>query len=113
MARPKLDPKRSRTLVLPPLRVSQSENDCIRARAKEAGLTLSEFQRRACTHNVIKVKDAGFRVNVITLRDLGIVSNNLNQLTRMQHISPHFDEERIKGMFDAIEAITIKILHAD
>ena len=112
MARPKLDPKQSRTQVLPPLRVSQSEKDCIRAKAKEAGLTLSAFQRQACLYPKIEVKEASFKVNVMAFTELNKIGHNFNQFIKLEHVQGQFDKERFDHLMAAMDTVIMKIIEA-
>ena len=76
--------KSARTLWLPKVRVSPEELDTIKARAEQAGLSLSEYQRRMCLSGKVSVTRK--KDNVLLVRELKSIGNNLNQLARSVHI---------------------------
>jgi Mobilization protein NikA len=69
-----------RTEVLPPLRVKKSERRQIKAKAAQAGLTLSEFQRRALLDAVVITPPPV--ANIKLIKELMKQGTNLNQYVR-------------------------------
>ena len=95
-----------RTDFLPRTRCTKPERLSIEAKAREAGLSLSEFQRRACLNALVVVQNEKQRADV--LRQLAAIGNNLNQLARKSHIQGGLraaTDERLHGALAALEGL--------
>lgn len=73
-------PKPTRSKVLSPCRVSENERDEIKSRAKQSGLSLSEFQRRACLNPCIVMPEP--LANIELIKDLKRIGVNFNQYVK-------------------------------
>lgn len=95
-----------RTDFLPRTRCTKSERLSIEAKARGAGVSLSEYQRRACLSGVVVVQNQRERAEV--LRQLAAIGNNLNQLARKAHIQGGLNvglQERLQHSLDALETM--------
>lgn len=101
-------PSTKRDCVLPPLRVTSSELAAIKERARDAKLSTSEFQRRACLDGKVVVRDAS--VDVEATRQLLAIGRNLNQLTKSAHINKIVDEAALRRVLDRIESTVMELL---
>jgi ubiquitin len=101
-------PKQSRTCRLPETRVTQEERDTIKDRARKAGLTQSEYQRRACLDGKIIVHDTGLRVAAV--RELSAIGNNLNQLTRKTHIHGAYEREIFERVITSLDTAIMQLI---
>lgn len=80
MPRPTKDDSVKLSAVLPPVRCTAEEKARIKARAVEAGLSLSEFIRQSALNNEITVKQGDIDFETYTqIRKIGV---NLNQQTK-------------------------------
>lgn len=94
--------KENRDAVLPPLRVSPDERAQIKAKALRAGLSVSEYQRRACLNLSVVTRQT--RADAAALvRQLAGIGNNLNQLTRKVHIHDEVDHAHLQALLAALE----------
>lgn len=93
--------KENRDAVLPPLRVSTSEREQIKAKALRAGLSVSEYQRRACLNLPVTTRRPAADATLV--RQLAGIGNNLNQLTRKAHIHDDVDRVRLHSLLKALE----------
>lgn len=109
MSRQKLIKKQLRSKVLPPVRVNEKERNTIKAKAAEAGLSVSEYQRRALLDCVIAVR--GNIVDVHAVRQLSAIGNNLNQLTRKAHIHDEMNAAHLKHILDNLDTIIMGIIN--
>lgn len=100
--------KENRTCVLPPLRVTETERDLIKAKAAECGLHLSAYLRSASLDAVIVTRND--LIDRETYRALRGIANNLNQLTRKTHIHDEYDKERLHEILSIIEEIGLRLL---
>lgn len=100
--------KEKRDHVMPPLRVTESEFSAIKQRAAAAGISTSEFQRRACLSGRVVVRDSS--VDVDALRQLLAVGRNLNQLTKSGHINKTVDEAALRRTLARIEETVDRLL---
>lgn len=92
--------KTTRDCRLPETRVTQSELEAVKSRARDAGLSTSEFQRRACLSGQVVVRDAS--VNVEAVRQLLAIGRNLNQITKSGHIQGHVSEAALRKTLEKI-----------
>lgn len=107
MPRPhKTQGKRSERLT--PTRVTPEELAAIKEKAAEAGLTLSEYQRRALLDCYVIVR--GNVVDAAAVRQLSAIGNNLNQLTRKAHIHDDFDRARLHDVLTAIDDLIMGLI---
>ena len=79
-------------------RASTEEQKQIEAKAKVAGLTVSEYVRRVATGQAVAERLPGELRQVITG-----VANNLNQLTRYAHLR-QFDDQAIQTILLQLKA---------
>lgn len=97
-----------RTAVLPAARMTPEELEAVREKARAAGLTLSEYQRRACLSGRVVVRDTS--VDVDAVRQLLAVGRNLNQLTKSGHINKTVDEAALRRTLARIEETVDRLL---
>lgn len=95
--------KEYRDVVLPPLRVSTAERDQIKAKALRAGLSVSEYLRRAGLNLSVAARRS--QVDGALVRQLAGIGNNLNQLTRKAHIHDEVDYARLQALLAALETV--------
>ena len=100
--------KEYRDAVLPPLRVSTTERDQIKAKARGAGLTLSEYQRRACLNQPVVTRQS--RADAALVQQLAGIGHNLNQLTRKAHIFDEVERTRLNVLLSVIRRITAELI---
>ncbi|OJU68045.1 MAG: hypothetical protein BGO05_16585 [Rhizobiales bacterium 63-7] len=87
MARPTKSPADKRTERLPYARLTVAERVTVEAMANAAGLSVSEFARRAVLGQRIAPPKARGGVPVGLLSDLARIGNNLNQIARRANAS--------------------------
>jgi Mobilization protein NikA len=109
MSRQTSNKKQPRSKVLPPVRVNESERESIKAKAADAGLSVSEYQRRALLDCVIVIR--GNVVDINAVRELSAIGNNLNQLTRKAHIHDEIDREHLNDILDNIDTVVMGIIN--
>ena len=97
-----------RTKRLPETRVSEQELHAIRAKAKKAGLSQSEFQRRALLKSVVTVRHSALDAQAMKL--LHRMSANLNQLVKSAHIHHAVDRQHLTEIHHHIEALTMEVI---
>ena len=95
--------KGNRKKVLSPVRVSEDEKKIINDNAKKAGLSLSDYQRKACLEPIMVMKDNVIDKKVIF--QLMKIGNNLNQLTKHANIHRSYDSERLHFLLDQLEPL--------
>ena len=76
--RPKLAPTEKKKYTLPPVRLVTSDYYTVKAMAKQAGLTLTEYQRQMILHG--KVVERLSPEHMVIYRQLAGIGNNQNQL---------------------------------
>ena len=108
MARPKKKDEDKRSSYLPPPRVTERERAAIKAKAVEAGLSLTEYQRRACLEAVVVVREP-MADNRLIYALLGI-GRNLNQLTKKVHIFGEYDMALMRSVLRKIDGLLDKLL---
>jgi len=90
-------------------RVSEEERQAIAEKAREAGLTVSEYARRAAIDGEVTIKSAP-SVNAEAVRLLLITGNNLNQLNRRmnagQSVSSVAVNDTLAEVQDVIRRLT-------
>jgi hypothetical protein len=95
-----------RTDFLPRTRCTKPERLAIEAKARDAGLSLSEYQRRACLNGVVVVQNERQRADV--LRQLAAIGNNLNQIARKLHMRGDLNSPsalRLVAVLGALETL--------
>jgi len=108
MPRLKKEKKENRLKVLPPCRVSQSEQLFIYAKAKKSGLNFSEYQRRALVHAlVVQSKAKGDIELILELRRQG---RNLNQYQKKLNSLNIDSPIEVKRVLSKIENILERLL---
>ncbi len=100
--------KQTRTKVLPPCRVSEFEHVVIKKRARESGLSLSEFQRRACLDGCIvtPMPVANFEL----IRALNRIGVNLNQRQRKLNATGQDSPAEMRVILNKIESLLDTLL---
>ena len=104
---PDKSPKKNLTKK-PSYRVSEEELEIIKANAKKAGLSLSEYQRQACLNPVIVVKESVADVKLI--HQLLRIGTNLNQLTKHANIHKNYDSKRLNMLLAQLEPLVFELI---
>ncbi len=97
--------------VLPPIRCSKEDKDIIKAKAFEAGLSLSEYVRRQSLDGKIIIRRSSQTLSFEMIHELKKIGNNINQIAKNMNIFGHPDTgdiNRIKGKLDSILDNVIK-----
>lgn len=97
------DARPSKTARLPETRVTPEELGIIKAKAQKAGLTVSEYQRRAVINGKVIVRQT--KADAALIRNLAAIGNNLNQLVRKTHIHDETDTQKMRDILAVIEEI--------
>lgn len=97
-----------RSCFLPRTRCTAAERRAIEAKAKAAGLSLSEYQRRALLGSTVKVRTS--TVDVQAMKLLQRMSANLNQLVKSAHIHHAVDSEYLHDMQRSLETMAMEIV---
>ena len=108
MARLKKEEDTKRTAHLPRTRCTPYERGVIEDRAAQAGLSLSEYQRRACLEAVVVIREP-MADNRLIYALLGI-GRNLNQLTKKVHIFGEYDMALMRSVLRKIDGLLDKLL---
>ena len=74
-----------------------------------AGLSVSEFQRRACLSGKVVVEEDR-RVNVEAVRQLLAIGNNLNQLTKSGYIHQAIDRDSLRYVLGQVGSIVDELI---
>lgn len=94
--------------ILPPLRCSEYDCDIVAAKAREAGISKSEFRRRAYRDCKIIVRDRSLEYEAV--RDLQGIANNLNQLMRKTHIHDEVDPQKVEQTLSLVKCAIHQIV---
>ena len=109
MLSPKTEKKKEkRDKVLPPCRVSEAEHSSIKSKAKEIGLSLSEYQRRACLNAEVVVRESAVEVKAVS--QLSAIGNNLNQLVKKIHIHDEADTQKMRHILETIDTLIMGLV---
>ena len=103
MSRPQKKQEDKRTSHLPRTRCTLEERAAIQAKAAQAGLTLSEYQRQACLETAVLAKEPLADVRLI--RELNAIGVNLNQLTRKTHIHEDYDAVHLRALLSRLDGL--------
>jgi len=98
-----------RSYFLPRTRCTEKERLAIEAKAKKAGLSLSEYQRRALLKAVVNVRHSALDAQAMKL--LHRMSANLNQLVKSAHIHHAVDRQHLTEIHHHIEALTMEVIN--
>lgn len=90
-------------------RATVGERATITAKAAQAGLGVSEYIRRQSMNGVVIIRESA--VNVELVRQLSAIGNNLNQLTRKEHIHDEADTEKMRVILEAIDNLIMGVVH--
>ncbi|BBL77556.1 plasmid mobilization protein [Methylomagnum ishizawai] len=101
MKKPEARP--NKTARLPETRVTPEELGIIKAKAEKAGLSVSEYQRRALINGRVIVRES--RADPDLIRNLAAIGNNLNQLVRKTHIHEETDTQKMRDILAVIEEL--------
>lgn len=96
------------TKFLPRARCTVEERELIKNKAEKAGMSLSEFQRRACCDAVVIVRESS--VDRKFINQLLAVGNNLNQITHKIHIHNEYDREELNSVLGRIDTLLTELL---
>lgn len=100
--------KSKRTKRLSETRVTEAELATIKAKAAQAGLTVSEYQRRALIDCVVVERKP--IVEMQAVRELSYMNNNLNQLVRKTHIHDETDTEKMRHILMTIDMLIMGLI---
>lgn len=100
--------KPKRTKRLSETRVTEAELATIKAKAAQAGLTVSEYQRRALIDCVVVERKP--IVEMQAVRELSYISNNLNQLVRKEHIHDKSDTQKMRNTITTIDMLIMGLI---
>ena len=96
-----------RTAKLPPFRVTDAERSTIADRARGAGLSLSDYARRACLQGVVVARNAeGEQAAKRLAFQLASIGNNLNQIARAANIHGGLDPDRAEQLSATLAALS-------
>ena len=77
-------------------------------KAQKAGLSVSEFQRRACNYSVVIVRESAIEKKFVN--QLLAIGNNLNQLTHKAHIHEEYDRKDLRNILDRLDSVLTNFL---
>jgi hypothetical protein len=97
-----------RTAFLPRARCTKKERLAIENKAAQAGVSLSEYQRRALLDCAIITRTPIVDVRAVVA--LGHIGNNLNQLIRKEHIHDEADTQKMRDILAVIDDIVMGIV---
>lgn len=100
--------KPKRTRFLPRTRCTEQERLALEEKATKAGLTLSEFQRRALLDGIVIERPSVIEPKVV--RELSAIGNNLNQLVRKTHIHDETDSQKMRDILATIDRIVMGLV---
>lgn len=100
-AQEKPEPKQNRTCFLPRTRCTEKERLKVEENAAIAGLTLSEYQRRALLDCLVIERPSIIEPEAIY--QLSRIGKNLNQLVRKTHIHDEADTQKIRDTIKTID----------
>lgn len=97
------------------LRLSPRELNSIRARAEEAGLTVSEFIRQSALSSTVRVAPT---VSIRQWSDLAPLASNLNQIAHHLNAAPHDrltldDRQAIAALGVLLREIRLRLLDVE
>ncbi|NOR70834.1 MAG: plasmid mobilization relaxosome protein MobC [Methylomarinum sp.] len=107
-AQEKPEPKQNRTCFLPRTRCTEQERLEVENNAALAGLSLSEYQRRALLDCLIIRRDNVLETKAI--KELSAIGNNLNQLVRKTHINNTADSQKIRETIETIDNLIMGLV---
>ena len=91
--RPKLAPTEKKKYSLPPVRLSTNDFHIVKAMAKHAGLSLTEYQRQMILHG--KVVERVSPEHMAIYRQLAGIGNNQNQLAHQANTYGYEQDARL------------------
>ena len=114
MARPKKGTDEKRDKWLPKMRVTLAELCAIKARAAQAGMSLSDFMRQTALCDHVIVREPLANIALISKLDriatsLHANANNVNQQTKNAHIFGQIDEARLAELVAENKALNARI----
>ncbi len=96
---------------LPRARCTEQERRAVMEKARLAGVSCAEFQRRACLDAVIVVREN--LIDQIVAEQLMKIGNNLNQLTRLAHIHDEVNAKKLMHVLGIVEKTTLELMGHD
>lgn len=99
--------KQNRTKRLPDVRVTMDELSAMKSKADEAGLSFSDYARRALLSGVIVVRNERDIAEFIGA--LGAIGNNLNQIARGVNIHGNLSPENNEHLSYVLPALSALI----
>lgn len=98
------DRKRTRTTVLGPLRVSETEAETIRKKAADTGLSLAAYRRHMLLNGRVSVIKRQTGDQPETARQLLKIGNNLNQIAKRGNQLGVVDRQELADLVSQIRA---------
>lgn len=93
---------------LPRTRCTEDELQTVKSKAKKAGISPSEYQRRACCDSVVIVRENV--VDKLAVKELLAIGNNLNQLTHKVHIHNDYDSQELQSILSKIDKLVMGLI---
>ena len=100
--------KAKRSCFLPRTRCTENERLALEAKAQAAGLSLSEYQRRALLNSGVNVRHRS--VDVQASQQLSGIGRNLNQLVKAVHIHGEYDRQQLHALLSALEPLILGLM---
>ena len=98
----------SREAALPRVRCTRAERVQVESKASASGLHLAEYMRRALLRSKVVVRQDKSDPEVV--RHLLAIGNNLNQLTRIAHMTNRVDVERLESVLARVEHAVMELI---
>ncbi|MEM9469487.1 MAG: plasmid mobilization relaxosome protein MobC [Pseudomonadota bacterium] len=99
---------KTRIKVMSPYRVTEHERALIKANAKAAKLSVSEYQRRQCIDGHIIMQQDKHDAELI--RQLLAIGNNLNQIAKKLHVTNRYHTPRLEGALLHLEKVLSELM---
>lgn len=100
--------KQNLTFWIPKIRTTENKLNSYKSKAKEAGLSLSEFVRQALDSSIIVERKNA--LEPIAVAQLSAIGNNLNQLVRNEHIHGEADTEKMRDLLETIDRLILGLV---
>lgn len=101
--------KELKTEVLPPCRVTKSEINLFKEKAKKSGLSLSAYQRQSMIDSVIIERQNILEPKAVS--QLSAIGNNLNQLVRKTHIHDETDTQKMRDILNTLDHVIMGLVN--
>jgi len=100
--------KASRNCRLPETRVTENELAAIKSKAAKAGISQSEYQRRALLHAEVVIRENILEAKAVS--QLSSIGNNLNQLVRKTHIHDKTDTLKMRQILETLDTVIMRLV---